>query len=105
MAHSPKSILDPRKWPPLRARFIISVTMSLLPQLPAELYRRVCLHASDAAVASAVVARKVEWAGLSDAEKQESARAAEQAQKTAAAAAAPAGAGANGATRASPTSH
>jgi len=57
---SPKSILDPRKWPPLRARFIISVAMSLVPQLPPELYERICLHATNADVAADIVKRKVE---------------------------------------------
>jgi hypothetical protein len=44
---SPKKILDYRYWPRLRARFIIHVAMSLLPQLPLELYEDICRHATD----------------------------------------------------------
>ncbi len=44
---NPKALLDYRKWPRLRARFIIHVAMSLLPQLPLDLYDDICKHTTD----------------------------------------------------------
>lgn len=68
-SESPKDILDPRRWPSLRARYNIAVAMSLLPKIPAELNRRILLHATDTAVceeilSKAVGGRKVDWKGL-----------------------------------------
>jgi len=58
-SESPKSILDYRKWPKLRARYVINIAMSLLPQLPKDLYTRICLHAIDPEVASAITGRAI----------------------------------------------
>jgi len=54
----PEQILNYRKWPRLRAKFIISVAMSLLPQLPSEIYDQMCAHGTDPAVASALTGRE-----------------------------------------------
>eukprot|EP00455_Lapot_gusevi_P055059 TRINITY_DN8923_c0_g1_i1.p1 TRINITY_DN8923_c0_g1~~TRINITY_DN8923_c0_g1_i1.p1 ORF type:complete len:187 (-),score=41.88 TRINITY_DN8923_c0_g1_i1:132-692(-) len=55
----PKRILDYRKWPRLRARPIISVTMSLLPLVPADLYHKICYHGIDPDVCSEIVGEPV----------------------------------------------
>jgi len=56
---SPKAILDYRKWPELRSRFVISVAMSFVPNLPKELYDNICLHATDKAIASQLAERAI----------------------------------------------
>lgn len=58
---SPKSILDYRKWPSLRARYIIDVAMSILPRLPEDLYNRICLHATDPETASEITGRAISF--------------------------------------------
>jgi len=55
---NPKGILDYRKWPKLKARFIISLVMSLLPKLPADLYDQMCQHATDIQVAQRLASRE-----------------------------------------------
>jgi hypothetical protein len=54
----PEQILNYRKWPRLRAKFIISVAMSLLPQLPTDIYDQMCNHGTDSAVASLLTGRE-----------------------------------------------
>ena len=61
---SPKSILDYRKWPPLRAKVIVSVVMSLMPRLSAPLFQRICRHAVDPAVCADIVGRPVRFSPL-----------------------------------------
>ena len=56
---NPKSILDYRVWPPLRANLTVSVAMSFLPSLSKELYGRIVSHATDAAVAEAISQTKM----------------------------------------------
>lgn len=56
---NPKALLDYRKWPPLRAKVIISVTMALLPRIPPTLYQKVCMHGTDPQVASELVGRAI----------------------------------------------
>jgi len=53
----PKEILDYRKWPHLRSRFIISVAMSIVPNLPSDLYDFICRHATDVQVAQELTQR------------------------------------------------
>ena len=57
---SPKSILDYRKWPPLRSRTIIAMCMSFVSHIDAELYDDIRWHASDREVAERITGRKVE---------------------------------------------
>jgi len=55
----PGEMLNYRKWPPLRARYIISVAMSLLPQIPNDLYEKIMNHGTDPKVVTELTGRAV----------------------------------------------
>ena len=57
---APKTILDYRKWPPLRARVIIAMCMSFVGHIDAALYEEIRWHASDRDVAERITGRRVE---------------------------------------------
>lgn len=58
--------LDSRNWPALNARRIIALAMSMVPLLPADLYSRICLHTTDAEIASKIAGRPAEYVPLKD---------------------------------------
>jgi cell cycle arrest protein BUB2 len=59
-SEAPKDILDYRKWPAMKANFTISLAMSILPQLPKQLYDNICEHAHNPNIAAIITGRKVE---------------------------------------------
>lgn len=56
-----KTQLDYRNWPELSARAVISMTMSILPRVPAKLMARVQAHATDANVCQSITKRPVTY--------------------------------------------
>jgi hypothetical protein len=49
------------KWPQLRARAIIALTMELLPKLPRELNDLICRHTHDTKAVSTIIGRTVHF--------------------------------------------
>jgi cell cycle arrest protein BUB2 len=56
-----REVLHYRKWPALRARMVISLTMQLLPRIDAQLYRYICRHGKDQDIVSTLIGRNVKY--------------------------------------------
>jgi len=56
-----KAILDYRKWPSLRSRAVISLTMSILSSLPVSLHQEIAQHGVVPSVAASLCGRNVNY--------------------------------------------